>query len=401
MSLDLSKTAAQLYDAAPSLTAQRTARLEALARAATHIASADPADIERRRQSAKTTFLVAGLMAGLNDALLPSPLPPDHIVVAVDGSHIDVDRHSPARCYLINIGFVSLRYGELPNADLHNQPLLITSDDALAMPAPDATREVPIEGALLGMVRAVTEIEALADLVEAAPAHLPVLAMLDGSLILWGLTGSAFPDFVREALLTNRLLPALERLRSLGERRTLAVVSHVSLPRSADVINALRISAGVCGFDQVNCDANCTALPRGTRNCDVVGGVTDAELFAATLRPGERTPAYATTSSIVTDFYGAHQVRFCYVHLGEEVARLELPEWCDDDATLAFAHSALASQSAKGHGYPLALQEAHEQAVVSGQDRQYFAQLVEEMLVAERLPTGTSQKSRSKRTRFV
>jgi hypothetical protein len=178
-------------------------------------------------------------------------------------------------------------------------------------------------------------------------------------------------------------------------------VSHVSLPRSTDVINALRISAGVCGFESVNCDANCAALRRGTRNCDVVGGVTDAELFAATLRPGERTPAYATTSSIVTDYYGAHQVRFCYVHLGEEVARIELPEWCADDATIAFAHAALASQSTKGHGYPLALQEAHEQAVVSGHDRAYFAQLVEEMLVSERLPTGTSQKSRSKRTRFV
>ena len=34
-------------------------------------------------------------------------------------------------------------------------------------------------------------------------------------------------------------------------------------------------------------------------------------------------------------------------------------------------------------------------------DRDYFAQLVEEMLVDEGLPTTTSQKSRSKRTRFI
>jgi len=61
----------------------------------------------------------------------------------------------------------------------------------------------------------------------------------------------------------------------------------------------------------------------------------------------------------------------------------------------------LLAQAAKGHGYPIALQEAHEQAVVSGADRDYFAQLVEEMLVSEGLPTTISRKSRSKRTRFI
>ena len=48
-----------------------------------------------------------------------------------------------------------------------------------------------------------------------------------------------------------------------------------------------------------------------------------------------------------------------------------------------------------------ALQEAHEQAVVSTSDRAHFAQLVEELLAAEGLPATTSQKDRSKRTRFI
>ena len=70
-------------------------------------------------------------------------------------------------------------------------------------------------------------------------------------------------------------------------------------------------------------------------------------------------------------------------------------------AGITLAHAGLLAQAEKGHGYPIALQEAHEQAVVSGADRDYFAQLAEEMLVEEGLPTGTSQKSRSKRTRFI
>ena len=407
MALDLSKTVAQLEELTRHMSGQRDAHAAALAAAIAHLASADPDEVEARRRSGQVTWLVAGLApsadsgkAQLAGAVEPAPLPPDHAVVAVDGSHIDVDRHSPVRCYLVNIGYVSLRYGELPDAALWNTPWLFASDDDLALRGPQGNREQAVEGPVLGMLRAVMEVEALGDLVEAVPAELPVLALLDGSLILWGLTGSGYPDFVRKALIDDRLLPALDRLRRLAEGRTLAVASHVSLPRSTDVVSALRIAPEVCRWDHVNCDHNCGSLARGERNCDVVGGLTDAELFAAALQPGQRSPLYRTTSSIVEEHYGPHQIRFFYVHLGEEIARIELPQWMGEDA-LELAHAALLAQATKGHGYPLALQEAHEQAVVSTGDRAYFAQLVDEMLTAEGLPTTTSQKSRSKRTRFI
>ena len=400
MALDLSKTVAQLEGLTHRMRDQRDAHAEALAAALSHLAAADPAAIESRRTAGRFTWLAAGLDGALAGAIEPAPLPPDHIVVAVDGSHIDVDRHAPARCYLVNIGYVSLRYGELPEASLWNAPRLFAEEDELVLRDNGGTREQPVEGPVLGMLRAVMEIEALADLVETVPPELPVVALLDGSLILWGLTGTGYPDFVREALIGERLLPALDRLRKLAEGRTLAVASHVSLPRSTDVVNALRIAPEVCRWDHVNCDHNCGSLARGERNCDVVDGLTDAQLFAAALQPGERSVLYRTTSSIVEEHYGPHQVRFFYVHLGEEIARIELPQWVDEDA-LELAHAALLAQAAKGHGYPLALQEAHEQAVVSTGDRAYFARLMDEMLSAEGLPTTTSQKSRSKRTRFI
>ena len=405
MALDLTQTAAQISGVARHLRTQRAARGEAIAAAVRHLEAADPAAVEARRAAGRTTWLVARLdpsaPTSLGGAAAPPLLAADHVVMAVDGSHIDVDRHAPARCYLINTGSVTLRYGEEPSAELRSTPLLFASDDELALRDPNGTREQAVEGPLLGMLRAVMEVEALAELVERAPPDLPVLALLDGSLILWGLTGDAYPEFVQTHLLGDRLLPALDRLRALGADRMLAVAAHVSLPRSADVVNALRIAPDVCRWPHVNCDANCGALRRGERNCDIVGGITDADLFGATLRPGERSRLYRTTSSVVTRHYGApQQVRFCYVHLGEEVARLELPAWVPEPA-VGFAHAALLSQAQKGHGYPLALQEAHEQAVVSAADHQSFAQLMAEALTAERLPTDTSQKARSKRTRFV
>ena len=405
MALDLSKTAAQLYAAAPRFAGQRSAKLQALARAVPLLESADAAAIEQRRMAGQSTWLAAGLDASTGLALAAvtpaPPLPRDHAVVAVDGSHIDVDRHAPVRCFLINTGYVSLRYGELPNAELRSSPRLFVAEDELVIRSPAGNRETPVEGPVLGMLRAVMELEALIELVEAVPPDLPVLALLDGSLILWGLAGGAFPDYVRDALLEERLLPALDRMRVLAGKRTVALASQVSLPRSTDVVNALRVSQPLCLWDALNCDGNCGALNVGERNCDAVAGVTDAELFEAVLEPGERSPTFRTTSSVVEEHYGDHQVRFFYLHLGEEVCRVELPVWSASGPSLELVHAGLLEQSVKGHGYPLALQEAHEQAVVNGADREYFAQLVEEMLVSEHLPTGTSQKSRSKRTRFI
>jgi hypothetical protein len=397
MSLDLTQAATQLDAAAPHLRARAASDEQAASLVAGALAAAEPAALEARRQAARTTFLTAGIVHETIGTAPAPPPPADHAVIAVDGSHIDVDRQAPARVALVNLGTVVLRYGEQPDATLTSAARLLTTDEDLALRAPDGTRETPVEGPVLGMLRATMEAEALATAVEAAPAGLPVLALLDGSLILWGLAGATHPDHVRRALLGERLLPALERLRAEAARRPLAVVSHVSAPRSTDVVNAARLAPGLCPHTPANCDAHCGALARGQRGCDGVGALTDAGLFARTLAPGERSPLYASASSVMAD-YGEHAVRFCYVHLGEEVARLEVPGWTDAVA-LDLAHALVLQQAAKGHGYPVALQEAHEQAVINGADRRAFGMLLEELFPhgAE----GEAQKARSKRTRWV
>ena len=400
MALDLDKTAAQLGGLTAGLRQRGAAKADALARALAALREADPEAVEARRAGGRVTWLVAGVDESLRESFAAPPLPDDHVALSVDGSHIDVDRHSPARCYLINIGSAALRYGARAGAELRSAPTLYVRDEELALADPTATRDMAVEGPLLGMLRAVAEVEALADLVEASPPDAPTAALLDGTLVLWGLTGQGYPEFVRRRLLEDGLLPALDRLRSAAEHRTLAVASYVSLPRSTEVVNALRLH--VCPYERVDCDAHCGALRSGTRPCDAVGGVTDGELAAAALRPGERTAAFRSNSGVVGEHYGPHAVRFFYLNVGEEVARVETPEWtAQDPQAMALLHAALVSQADKGHGYPAALQEAHEQAVISGRDREAFARLVEEAMTAEGLPTGTSQKARSKRTRWV
>jgi len=363
--------------------------------------SLDPESLSKKIEASKgkTTWLVAGLVEGLSPHYQAPPLPPEFCVLATDGSNIDVDRHKSTRCYLINIGSVTLRYGAQPEALLDSSPSLYFGDEDLVI-APDGAkgREQPVEGALLGIKRGVDECRELARLAAELPKESLALALLDGSLILWGLAGKVYPDFVIEVLLNKGFLRCLEEIRELNKDRRLALASYISFPRSTDVVNALRIA--LCPHQIIDTDRLCKECE--SRDCDKVDGVRDRELFASILAPGERSALFTSQSSIVEKHYGGHWVYFFYIRVDDEIARVEIPQWvARDENLLNLTHALVLDQCRRGQGYPVALSEAHEQAVVTGVDRETFWQLVESLMVDEHLPSPTSAKSFSKRTRWV
>jgi len=120
------------------------------------------------------------------------------------------------------------------------------------------------------------------------------------------------------------------------------------------------------------------------------------------LNQGERSAVFVSQSSVVRKYYGVHQVHFFYLRLDEEIARVEIPKWvATNERLLNLTHSLILDQCQRGQGYPVVLSEAHEKAVVTGADREQFWQLVESSLVEEHMPSISSAKSQSKRTRWV
>ena len=401
MSLDLTKIVLQVEGMIARLKAGSKERQEHLQCALEVLCDRD-ADLEhlkRKIVSSKTTWLVAGLVDGLDRHYKAPSLPTEFTVIASDGSHIDVDRHKSTRCYLINIGAAVLSYGTEPSALLDSSPRLYAGDEDLVIaPAGAKGREQPIEGVLLGIKRGVDECHRLAQLAEELPASSSTLALLDGSLILWGLAGQTYPEFVIEALLDKGFLTYLDDIRKLNRDKRLAIASYISFPRSTDVVNALRVA--LCPHDPADCDRYCP--PGEKRDCDTVAGVQDRELFSNLLGQGERSAVFFSQSSIVQKRYGVHQVYFFYLKVDDEVARVEIPQWVAvDEGLLSLTHALVLDQCQRGQGYPVALSEAHEKAVVTGSDRENFWQLVESSLVEERLPSLSSAKSQSKRTRWV
>ena len=353
--------------------------------------------LKEKVRTSRTTWLVAGITEGLDLHYPAPPIPVDFTIIATDGSHIDVDRHRAARCFLINIGSVTLKYGAEPDAVLESIPSLYASGEDLVIAERGTNREQPIEGALLGIKRSVDECLSLARLAAAQPAGSITLGLMDGTLILWGLD-TAYPDFVVDTLLEKGFLYALRQMKKLNEDRKLALASYISLPRGTDVVNTLKVA--VCPNNPLDTDKHCRDCK--TRECEAVSGIRDRDMFTAILGEGERSALFVTTSVVVEKRYADQRIYFFYVNVDEEIARVEVPEWvARDEALLNLTHGLVLDQCRRGQGYPVALSEAHEQAVVTGLDRENFWQLVEIALAGEKIPSSTSAKSRSKNTRWV
>ena len=343
---------------------------------------------------------------GLLGSRPPPEVPRDWVALSVDGSHIDVDRHLPLRCHLINLGGCAITYGKDFGCQLFSEPALAVADADLYLHKPDdPSEEVLIAGPLLGALRTVREVERLADAVEQLPDDKPALALLDGTLAFWDLQRGNYPRYVAERLVGQRFQTALTRLRAAStNRRPVAVAAYTSRPRTTEAAGAVRLM--LCDQGDAECNRLCSARHSELESCDRAAGFDDRELFELLLEPGHRSPLYRS-SHLAARFalgltVGEQWNHFYYLGGGAEIARVEVPDWlADDPELLALSHAMLVKQCELGLGYPVVISEAHEQAVISGHDREEFRRMTLMLLEQRGLPTPESAKNVSKRRPWV
>lgn len=378
--------------------------------------AATPKALEVRLRNARTGWPLALPLAEPINAAIPPPgeEPLSYTVLATDGSHIDVDRHAPARCYVLNTGWAVIRYGRGASADLAAKADLQPTAASLLLTNPDdASRDGTISGETLSLLRGVRELTRLRELVEEHLDDGVILALLDGNLGLWNVEQAQIPRSMREDLIhgPGNLRDSLDRLRERAAGGDLVFGAYTSRAGTFDVVNTLRVAEGVCDMALTDCGA-CTSRKRdGHRICDMVALSGDSELFWHLLRPGERSATFRTFSrpqlnpgSQRGHWYedAGHAVDFFYVRVEDEIARVEFPQWMSDEPSrLARLHGLVLDQCARGPGYPVALQEAHEAAVISMSDRLSFSALLERELAGLGVEPETSAKSQSKRVRGI
>lgn len=344
--------------------------------------------LRRKAEESRTSWLLA---ADIQESFIKrysAPACPQRMtVVATDGSQIFPDRHELSDCYLINIGTVVLHYGTGERPVLTNRPRLFYGEHELADEWNG--KRMPVTEDVVNARRGVLEIQELAAQAElSAQQQRTVAALTDGTLILWSLAGKP-RQFQQE------ILRAYFDTFDLLESYQIPLAGYISRPGSNDVINLLRL--GLCPENPTNCDQCPFKGQPPELPCEPIEGISDADLFERILQKGERSPVFKSQSGIL-DHYGKHVIYFFYVHVGVEIARVEIPKWIAyEPALVEFVHATVCDQAQKGQGYPISLAEAHEQAVVKSTEREQFYRQLEGLYVRQGLEVSFSRKFMRKR----
>jgi hypothetical protein len=311
---------------------------------------------------------------------LPS-CPSAYAVAATDGSQLDIDHHGIAACYVVNIGTAVLHYG--PDAHYHAQsrPTLGYRDEDVFVRDPRSGREFAKEGVVLAAERDVAEGLQLAAAAMTLQDDRPRLALQDGTLIRWTLTG--LDPFLRDHFLGD-YLSYLETMRALD----CPVASYLSRPRSREIVGLAKLF--LVKGDFARWDA---AYPE--RGDDPLRGIVDTLLFDD-LADGQRSARFGSMSRINVDFYGPHRIQFFYLRVGRELARVEFPGWIVEAGHVDLLHALVYDQCQRGLGYPNVLARAHEQAVIHSDERRQLNALIERLFIQADVPSLRSAKASSK-----
>ncbi|MFZ1769319.1 MAG: DNA double-strand break repair nuclease NurA, partial [Caldilinea sp.] len=144
------------------------------------------------------------------------------------GWHHPPDRDSPAPYYLLNTGTVTLRYGDHPSAEIGSNATFYHETSDLYW---DAASDIPMNEQRAGLRMRIAELLALPELASRMAA--PCVAMVDGQLVMWGLSNEGEDRWG----LVKDMMQAFDALREMR----VPVLGYISNTASLDLVKSLRI----------------------------------------------------------------------------------------------------------------------------------------------------------------
>ena len=310
-------------------------------------------------------------------------------VIASDGSQIMPDRHDHLPCFLVNVGRGRhLLSGRDRDADVQARRSHWAPDDVY--PLVGGIRQ-EADPRVVGARRFAAECDALRD-VDGAAGVLPTVALVDGTLLLWWLEPD--PDRLRGLQRRRpqdadlRRVPTMRRPRRkesgtlLGElpvlpaddRRRVDAQGRAVHGRPRRLRPVSRTSPAPSRGTRSSRSPGRRCLPVPSKPCEEAHPVTDAALHWSLLDDRAALGAVPLRTRTLTRAYDA-PIDFVYLNVGARDRASRVPGV--DHARPTWRRCAQPSwtSATRGWGIPVALSEAHEQAVVKAADRRAFVEL--------------------------
>lgn len=274
-------------------------------------------------------------------------------VCGVDGSQIYPDRHEGSAVGVIHTAVVKLAYGK-------NSKVEIATAIELVVP-----QEEQLEASDIDALRLLYELKHVYSCVI---ENKPDLVLFDGSLLYWNV------EKLSEKLSEEYLGAYLDIVYKLYQQQV-PVAGFVSLPNNRELVKVIETAA-----EQPFANTRDRHLPIVSPQLHVFISNHDlAKLYPPALRPC-----------------------FVYFETGAEIARLEVPYWIVEQASLLERVVAIVyNQVRKGAGYPVVLAESHQAAVITAREREQFYLLLQQIALPSQQSIVSSRKLQRKRCMYV
>jgi hypothetical protein len=286
-----------------------------------------------------------------------------YTILSCDGSQIYPDRHQGTSCFLINIGTVKIDYAQTSQVKFNSFPFLFSQSDEDSIEIVDCKRQ---EYEFQFGIKIMEEEKQKNN-------DKDFIFLFDGSLIFWHLES-------KSANVGQEYLGKYLGLLHQFYKEDLMIAGYISLPKSKELVNLIRTD-----IFQNNNEIK-------------IDNVLDLHIASFYLDKFHRSILFKNHSPI-TQHYPSHlHPHFFYLNVGEEIVRIEIPEWiAKDEKKVDIVSQIIVDQCIKGHGFPICLAEAHEQAVVKSIDRDFFYTILQKLNIEHKQKIFMSQKSMKKK----
>lgn len=294
-------------------------------------------------------------------------------VVAVDGSQIYPDKHQGIGCFLINIGSIILRYiPEKSFVSYASEPFLFVEHESEGQ-----AQTIDIVNGKREEFEFKRGLDEMLVCSQQYPDVMP-LFLFDGSLIFWHLEG-------KDPVVKQYFLNCYRLLLEKYYQHQFLMAGYISLPKSKELVSIVRAYLILQG-------EHYDTIMQKTRFC------TDVHIMEMLLKEGMRSNVFANKTPLSLEYSDTIRPYFFYMRTAYELVRVEIPGYIAHSREKVDSVSALImNQIKKGYGYPVALAEAHEQAVVKGIDRDFFYHMLDKVGLTKNRRIISSQKSSKKK----
>lgn len=291
---------------------------------------------------------------------------------AVDGSQIYPDHHEGVPFFLLHTAAVSFTYGVQPHESHFDW---VTDTVVSSVYEGDMWGHWAHQAMVIDSMRTTCELSAGLQL---GRRQSPTgILCFDGSLIFWHLRAQPPPEVLTDS--RDQFFGQYCAILSSCAIERIVTAWYTSFPRGTDLVHLVRAT-----------------FPAESERWYKT--VVDVDMLYGWLPPAHRTAIFLSGADIAACYPKTIRPAFFYLNTGSEIARVEVPAWiaeqpheCDRIGGI------LLDQCCKGQGYPIALAEAHEHAVMRDADRQLFFNCARKALGIKGDGNTISRKALNKR----